>query len=111
MFAKWERENKSIALLISTPSIAMAFRHGSFAPFTDDCLILSFGGENELRIFLSEAVFWRLKPKDIRKDISETIPNIEQCVRIHSEKPAMQCFLYACTPPHSSWEGRGVGAT
>ena len=98
MFAKWERENQSIAILLSTPSIGMALRNGHFTPFTDDCLVISFAGESELRIFLSEAAFWKVKPKEIRKDISETIPNFEQCVRIHSERPAMQCFLYASSP-------------
>lgn len=98
MFAKWERENKSIALFLSTPSVSITFRDGNFTPFTDDCLVLSFAGDNVLRIFLSEAAFWRLKPKEIRRDISETIPDIEEGVRILSEKPAMQCFLYASTP-------------
>lgn len=98
MFAKWERENKSIALFLSTPSVSITFRDGNFTPFTDDCLVLSFAGDNVLRIFLSEAAFWRLKPKEIRRDISETIPDIEECVRILSEKPTMQCFLYASTP-------------
>jgi hypothetical protein len=98
MFAKWERENKSISLFFSSPSVSMTFRNGNFTPFTDDCLVLSFAGDNVLRIYLSEAAFWRLKPKEIRRDISEAIPDIEQCVRILSENPSMQCFLYASTP-------------
>jgi hypothetical protein len=96
VFARWEREGKAIALLLSSSTVAVWLRDGRFAPFTDDCLMISFAGDNELRIFLSEADFWKVDVSEIRKDILQKMQNFEQCVRIHAEKPPMQCFLYAC---------------
>jgi hypothetical protein len=95
LFGKWERENKAIVLLFSTPSAAMSFKNGRIVPFLDSCLILSFGDENILRIFLQEARFWRLETADIPEESREMVPKFEQCVRIISESPEMQCFLCA----------------
>jgi|ERR1700676_1584262 len=95
LFGKWDRENKAIALLLSTPSAAASFQNGRIVPFLDGCLALSFADENTLRIFLSEAKFWRLEASDIPEESREMVPKFEQCVRISSENPVMQCFVFA----------------
>jgi hypothetical protein len=98
LFGKWERENMAIVLLFSTPSAAMSFKNGRIVPFLDSCLFLAFGDDNILRIFLQEAKFWRLDQADIPEESREMVPKFEQCVRIISESPEMQCFLCATSP-------------
>jgi hypothetical protein len=98
LFGKWERENKSIVLLFSTPAAAMSFKNGKIVPFVDDCLMLSFGEDNILRIFLQAAKFWHLEAEDIPEESRGVVPKFEQCVRIISENPELQCFLCATSP-------------
>jgi hypothetical protein len=98
LFGRWERENKVIALLFSTPSAAMSFKHGRIMPFLDTCLFLAFGEDNVLRIFLQEAKFWFLEQNDIPEESREATPKFEQCVRIVTD-PTMQCFLCASGSP------------
>jgi hypothetical protein len=76
----------------------MSFKNGPNVPFLDNCLILSFGEENILGIFVREARSWRLAQADILDESREMAPGFEHCVRVISESPEMQCFLCASSP-------------
>jgi len=71
----------------------MSFRNGRIVPFLDNCLIVSFGEGNNLRIFLQQAKFWRLGAGGIPEQSRGLVPKFEECVRVISENPAKQCFL------------------
>lgn len=102
LFSKWERENKSIVVLFSTPSVAMSLRNGHFTFCLDNCLELSFVDDSGLRIFISKATFWDLEPGDIPKESLDLIPGFEKCVRIDFPAADTGCFVFVSTPPGSN---------
>jgi hypothetical protein len=95
LVSNWERHDQRMSIFCFSSSIALSSKQGRVAMCLDDSIDLLLEGETSLRIFISEATFSTVEPKDLPAESVSLLPQFRQGIRIALQNEHMQWFLLA----------------
>lgn len=93
LLGKWERQNKRLSIFCFSPWIALSSNFGHVVPSPDEWIDLRLEDETSLRIFIGDAKFSSVEPRDVPAESINFISKFEQGIRVALQDEQMQWYL------------------
>ena len=93
--SKWERQSQPISVFCFSSAIALSAKHGTVAMCLDGCIELRLADDTALRIFVADATFSSVEPRDIPPESLSLLPKFQNGIRVALQGEQMQWFLLA----------------
>jgi hypothetical protein len=93
--SKWERQSQPISVFCFSSTIALTAKHGKVSMCLDECIDLRLADDTALRIFVADAAFSSVEPRDMPPESVNLLPKFQNGIRVALQGEQMQWFLLA----------------
>lgn len=95
LLSKWERQSQTISVFCFSSTIALSAIHGEVVLCLDESIDLKLADDTALRLFVADATFSGVGPRDIPLESLSLLPKFQTGMRIAFQGDQMQWFLLA----------------
>jgi len=95
LIGKWERHSQRISVFCFSSWIALSAKHGQVAMCLDEAIDLRLTNETAIRIFVADATFSSVEPRDIPAESVSLLPKFQQGIRVAFQGEQIQWYLLA----------------